>query len=141
MRAVDDGLPRPAAFCRGLLAAIEASEGRRRRRKRDTTPDAIGLALKRALLEAAVAEDPEPDDFEGWLLRRCLAAGPGNGAVRAMALSIWDEWRLARSSPQFRAWLAAGAPSADRDEGGASAACRPGRWEDARPTPPAPPRT
>src|SRR5690606_22702639 len=42
---------RPADFCRGLLAALDASEGRRRRRKRDTTPDAIGLAIKRELLE------------------------------------------------------------------------------------------
>jgi len=35
---------RPAVVCGQLLAALAASDGRRRRRKRDTTPDAIGLA-------------------------------------------------------------------------------------------------
>src|SRR5438132_12968000 len=47
---------RPAVVCRELLAALDASEGRRRRRKRDTTPDAIGLTIKRDLLERAVEQ-------------------------------------------------------------------------------------
>lgn len=111
---------RPADFCRGLLAALDASEGRRRRRKRDTTPDAIGLSIKRELLEAAVADDPAPEEFEGWLLGRCLAAGHGSGGVRAIALSIWDEWRLVQVEPSFGAWLSEGAPSDDRDDAGPS---------------------
>jgi hypothetical protein len=116
--------PRPADLCRGLLAALEASEGRRRRRKRDTTPDAIGLGIKRALLERAVADDPPPDAFEGWLLDRCLEGDStvSVGAVRAMALDLLAEWRLVGADPAFRAWLAAGAPS---DDGG-------GRDQDAR---------
>ena len=102
---------RPAVICRELLAALEASEGRRRRRKRDTTPDAIGLGIKRALLEGAVAEDPEAADFERWLLERCLAAGGETGAMRAMALEVLAEWRLASSLPAFGDWLDHGAPS------------------------------
>jgi hypothetical protein len=39
--------------CRALLAALDASEGRRRRRKRDATPDAVGMSLKRWLLSEA----------------------------------------------------------------------------------------
>jgi hypothetical protein len=105
---------RPATFCRELLAALEASEGRRRRRKRDTTPDAIGLRIKRDLLEDAVAADPEPAAFEGWLLGRCLAAGGEAGATRAMALEVLAEWRLVADVPAFAAWLDAGAPSEDR---------------------------
>ena len=105
--------PRPATICRELLAALEASEGRRRRRKRDTTPDAIGLGLKRALLERAVADDPEPGAFEGWLLERCLSAEGETGATRAMALEVLAEWRLATSIPEFSAWLGRGAPSDD----------------------------
>ena len=104
---------RPRDVCRELLAALEASEGRRQRRKRDTTPDAIGLAIKRGLLEQAVAADPAPDEFEAWLQRQCLAAGPGEGGVRAMALSIFEEWRLAQDAESFRDWLARGAPSDD----------------------------
>ena len=38
---------RPAAFCREILTALEATEGRRRRRKRNTSADAIGLTIKR----------------------------------------------------------------------------------------------
>jgi hypothetical protein len=108
--------PRPAAVCRRLLDALEASEGRRKRRKRDTTPDALGMAIKRSLLESAVADDPEPGAFEGWLLERALSATPdvSVGAVRAMALEIFTEWRLASESPAFDSWLEAGAPSDDR---------------------------
>jgi hypothetical protein len=109
--------PRPAEVCRGLLAALEAAEGRRLRRKRDTKPDAIGLGLKRDLLVQAVRDDPEPEAFEGWLLEQCLAAdGTASvGAVRAMATDILTEWQLASASPDFRDWLAAGAPSEDRE--------------------------
>jgi hypothetical protein len=107
----------PAEFCLGLLQALEASEGRRRRRQRDTTPDQLGLAIKRDLLEQAVAEAPAPEAFEGWLLARCQAAAAdvSAGATRAMALDIFRDWRLAAADPEFAAWLAAGAPSGDRE--------------------------
>lgn len=105
---------RPADLCRELLAALEAAEGRRRRRKRDQTPDTIGIALKRDLLEAAIREDPDSAGFEGWLLECCQGAGPGTGAVRAMAMEVLADWRLAAASPDFRTWLGQGAPSDDR---------------------------
>ncbi|MBI1967051.1 MAG: hypothetical protein HYS40_03590 [Gemmatimonadetes bacterium] len=104
--------PRPAEVCAQLLAALGASEGRRKKRKRDTTPDAIGMAIKRRLLEDAVRDDPGPDAFEGWLLERSLGA-EASGPVRAMALSVLAEWRLARESPEFQDWLRRGAPSDD----------------------------
>ena len=115
MSALPGGAVRPATLCLGLLAALDASEGRRRRRKRDTTPDALGLGIKRELLEAAVRDDPEPEAFERWLLERTLVADGAfcTGAVRAMAMDVWHEWRLAQASPQFREWLDRGAPSAD----------------------------
>src|ERR1700730_2586158 len=93
--------PRPGWFCGALLAALDASEGRRRRRKRDTTPAAIGMALKRELLEAATANDPDPDDFEAWLLDRCLrGADPtARGARMAMARDILAEWRVRGPPP------------------------------------------
>lgn len=107
---------RPSTVCRALLAALEASEGRRRRRKRDTTPDAIGLAIKRALLEQVVRDDPEPESFEQWLLQRTVSlddAAEPPGAVAAMARDIYEEWRMARSADSFRVWLDQGAPSDD----------------------------
>jgi hypothetical protein len=109
---------RPADVCRALLVALEASEGRRRQRKRDQTPDAIGLGIKRDLLQRAVADDPAPDAFEAWLLNypvTCKApelAGP----ALAMARAVFEEWRLAHSLGEFRQWLAKGAPSDDASD-------------------------
>ncbi len=108
---------RPRSVCEALLAALDASEGRRRRRKRDTTPDAIGLALKREILGQAVQEDPAPDHFEAWLLAYCRRNSDlaPLGALQAMARDVLGEWRLAAASPDFGAWLAQGAPSEDRN--------------------------
>jgi len=105
--------PRPAQICKELLNALEASEGRRKRRKRNTTPDAIGLELKRDLLVRAVAADPDPAGFEAWLLEQCQSEGEHDGGRRAMALSIFGEWRLAHGAESFREWLAQGARSDD----------------------------
>jgi len=103
----------PGDICRRLHQAMSASEGRRKRRKRNTEPDTIGMDIKRDLLARAAAADPDPDAFEGWLLEQVLAAGPLAGATRAMALEVLADYRAALASPDFRAWLAAGAPSDD----------------------------
>jgi hypothetical protein len=106
---------RPADVCRALLAALEAAEGRRRSRKRDQTPDAFGLSIKRELLVRAVDADPEPQDFERWLMEYpgTLGAPDMVGPAGAMARAVYDDWRLAQNSAEFRDWLEAGAPSAD----------------------------
>lgn len=118
------GGPRPAEICRQLLAAVGASEGRRRNRKRDTRPDAIGLTIKRKLLEEAVLADPDGLHFEAWLLERCSDPGfqaaldlavASPGSVRAMARDILAEWGYAQTSASFRRWLGEGAPSADTE--------------------------
>ena len=110
---------RPADVCRALLAALDPPEGRRRHRKRDQTADAIGLGVKRLLLERAIAEDPSNDDFEAWLLQfpASLAAPELNGPAFAMARAVFEEWRLAHASGEFRKWLAQGAPSDDASDG------------------------
>lgn len=119
--------PRPLDVCRALLEALDATEGRRRRRKRNTGADAIGIGMKRALLEGAIRDDPDPAEFEGWLLERCFEQGPGEGAWRAMALEIFGEWRMAAAAPSFAEWLRAGAPSDDKP--GAGRPERPDRGE------------
>jgi hypothetical protein len=110
----DLDLLRPSAFSRLLLRSLDASEGRRKRRKRDTTPDAIGLGIKRDLLEASMTEDPSPEDFEGWLLGKALAA-PASGPILALCSQIMAEYQAATLDPSFGRWLAEGAPSADAD--------------------------
>src|SRR5689334_17128590 len=104
---------RPADICSRLLAALDASEGRRRKRKRNTTPDSIGLAIKRTLLEETVRQNPDPESFEQWLLEYCLVSNQLSGSTRAMALEIFDDWRLAQRSAEFRSWLEQSAPSDD----------------------------
>ena len=110
---------RPADVCKALLDALEAAEGRRRKRKRDQTPDAIGLSIKRTLLTRAVEEDPNPETFEEWLLNYPARCGSpeSSGAVSAMARAVLDEWRLAHSMKEFRTWLQQGAPSDDAKDG------------------------
>jgi hypothetical protein len=105
----------PGEFGRRLLSAMDASEGRRKRRKRDTTPDAIGLEIKRDLLRRAAAEGPPAEAFEAWLLTQVLTA-PASGPVRALCAEILDEYRFARQDRAFGHWLAAGAPSADASD-------------------------
>jgi hypothetical protein len=106
---------RPADVCRALLAALEASEGRRRKRKRDQTPDAFGLGIKRDLLQRAVDEDPQADGFEAWLLEYPRTCGRPEleGPAMAMARAVFEEWRLVHSLGDFRVWLERGAPSED----------------------------
>lgn len=121
MTGVESPALRPAQVCAQLIQATEASEGRRKRRKRNTTPDSIGMEIKRGLMEAAIAADPDPEVFEEWLFQQVLLAGPLSGATRAMAMQIHDEWQFALAAAGFRHWLADGAPSDDtrpgRDQG------------------------
>lgn len=117
---IEDSSPvcRPSDVCRALLAALDASEGRRRKRKRDQTADAFGLAVKRDLLQRVVDEDPPPHAFEEWLFNypatceRPELAGP----ALAMARAVFEEWRLAHTLPDFKRWLEQGAPSDDANE-------------------------
>ena len=109
---------RPAAVCRALLAALDASDGRRRKRKRDQTADTIGLAVKRHLLQRAVGDDPSAAAFEQWLLdypSTCRAPGEAGPAL-AMARAVFEEWQLAHSLTEFRSWLEQGAPSEDAEK-------------------------
>jgi len=103
---------RPRQVCAALLAALDASDGRSRARKRDQTPDSIGLSVRRELLERAVIDDPEPESFEQWLLDSSEAGG-STGTTYAIARTVLEEWRLAHRLPSFAAWLEQGAPSED----------------------------
>lgn len=100
----------PAQFCAYLLEAMGESEARRKRRKRDTGPDVIGMGIKRDLLRRAVDEDPPADEFEEWLVHQVLVADAA-GPVRAMAIEILADFENARAFDSFNQWLAEGAPT------------------------------
>ncbi len=99
---------RPAQVCEWLLTSIEVAEGRRKRRPRNTTPDNIGLSLKLELLQACIAGDPEPEQFEGWLLEAAMKPGQASGPIRAVCSDILFEWQTALADPYYRDWLLAG---------------------------------
>jgi hypothetical protein len=71
------------------------------------------MAIKRTILEETVRSDPDPDAYEEWLLKRCLTQDTPSGPMRAMALDVLSDWRLAQTSVVFRRWLEQGAPSDD----------------------------
>ena len=106
---------RPAEFCRHALEVIKGSDERRRRRKRDTGPDVIGMQMKRDLLERAIEADPEPEEFEGWLLQQVIDA-PAGGPLRAMAIEVHADYENARAVESFGGWLAEGAPTPRYDD-------------------------
>src|SRR3982751_1514796 len=90
---------RPADVCLALLAALDASDGRQRKRKRDQTPDKFGLSIKRDLLRRVIEDDPQPDSFEAWLLDYPSNCGAPEleGAALAMARAVFEDWRLVHS--------------------------------------------
>ena len=107
-RTLDLARVRPAQMCELLLTSIEVAEGRRKRRPRNTTPDNIGLQLKLDLLQACITADPEPADFEAWLLEQAVAGREAPGPVRAVCSDIMFEWQTALGDPYYRDWLLSG---------------------------------
>jgi hypothetical protein len=51
--------------------------------------------------------------YEGWLMECCVTQGVVSGPMRAMALDVLADWKLAQRSEVFRSWLEQGAPSED----------------------------
>ena len=89
-------IPTPRDFALLLLGSGEAAP---RARARDQQADDAGLELKRRLLAEVVARDPAADNFESELLAIVDDFGPPTGPTRAVALMVFEEWRLAASSP------------------------------------------
>jgi hypothetical protein len=109
------GTDRPAVFARLLLNALSVSSNKSRRRKRDQKADETGLALKCAVLEQLITDDPAPDHVGDWLLDQVLAT-PANGALRAVAAEILNEYQLARTDPVFAEWLSSVGPRQERGD-------------------------
>jgi hypothetical protein len=80
---------RPRDFALLLLASGDLAP---RQRARDQQADRAGLDLKRRVLEALVALDPEGDDLEAALLAIVEDFGPPTGPTRSVALALLEEW-------------------------------------------------
>jgi hypothetical protein len=83
------------------LLLLSAGDALPRQRARDQQADRAGLALKRRVLEAVAAADPEPAELEAVLVRAVQEAGPPEGPTRAVAAAFRDEWRAACEAPEW----------------------------------------
>jgi hypothetical protein len=105
---------RPRDFAVLLLSSGDVTP---RQRARDQQADRAGLALKRRVLNALVALDPEPEDLEAALLAIVEQLGPPSGPTRAIALALVEEWQAASATPEWLAHLlgeAVRGPSRDK---------------------------
>jgi hypothetical protein len=91
---------RPRDFAVLLLSSGDVAP---RQRARDQQADRAGLDLRRRVLEALIAVDPEAVDLEAALLAIVEDLGPPYGPSRAIALSLFEEWQAASATP---GWLA-----------------------------------
>lgn len=93
---------RPRNLALLLLASGDLSP---RQRARDQQADLFGMDLKRRVLNALVALDPEPLLLEGTLMQIVDDLGPPTGPTRSVALSFLEEWQAACASPEWVAHL------------------------------------
>ncbi len=73
------------------------------------------MQMKREILERAIEADPDPDEFEGWLLQQVIDA-PAGGPLRAMAMEIHADYENVRAVESFGGWLSEGAPTPRFDQ-------------------------
>jgi hypothetical protein len=102
---------RPRDFAVLLLASGGVTP---RQRARDQQADCAGLALKRRVLNALVALDPDPPDLERALLQIVDQLEPPSGPTRAIALVLAEEWRAANATPEWLAHLVGEAVQGDK---------------------------
>ena len=72
-----------------------------RQRARDQAPDLAGMDLKRRLLNAITAVDPEAEELEAALMQIVEDLGPPTGPTRSLALAFMEEWQAACASPEW----------------------------------------
>src|SRR5262245_55154747 len=95
---------RPRDFALLLLASGDVLP---RQRARDQQADRAGLELKRRVLDAVAALDPEPEDMEAALLSIVEDLGAPTGPTRSVALMVLEEWRTAAATPNWTEFLLA----------------------------------
>ncbi len=90
---------RPREYCE--LAKL-SSRGKRR-----VSNKAHGSIqwLHERLWDAMIEADPEPSDFEHTLYEAALEMDVASGPTTALAGEIIADWRWARESPRYTAWL------------------------------------
>jgi hypothetical protein len=97
--------PRPLRPRDFAVLLLSSGDGTPRPRARDQQANHAGLALKRRVLNALVALDPEAEELEAALLSIVNELGPPPGPTRAIARALVEEWRTANATPEWLAQL------------------------------------
>jgi hypothetical protein len=92
---------RPRDFALLMLASGDLLP---RKRARDQQADRMGMDLKRQLLDAVAARDPEPEELEEVLMELAAQQTPA-GPMRAIAGAVLEEWRMAAETPGWVEFL------------------------------------
>jgi hypothetical protein len=95
----NDSCPAPLRPRDLAVLLLASGDLRPRQRARDQQADAAGLALKREVLEALAALDPEPAELATVLEQIVQDHGPPHGPTRAVAASVRDDWLAAVAAP------------------------------------------
>lgn len=93
---------RPRDFAVLLLSSGDLTP---RQRARDQQADRAGLEIKRRVLNAVAARDPEPADLEAALVAIVEELGEPSGPTRAVARGVLEEWQSASATPELMAHL------------------------------------
>jgi hypothetical protein len=109
--------PEPTLRPRDFALLLLAGSGVPRQRARDQQADRAGLELKRRLLDAVAALDPEPEEMEAALLSIVEDLGPPTGPTRSLALIVLHEWQTAAATPNWTEFLLAEAVRESGEEG------------------------
>src|SRR5260370_24714011 len=72
-----------------------------RQRARDQQADLAGMQLKRRVLDRLAALDPEPAELEAALVPIIEEIRPPTRPTPAIAAELRDEWRVARTTPEW----------------------------------------
>lgn len=94
--------PRPADWARLLLAS---AGGPPRARARDQEADRLGEDLRRQALRRLIDLDPDGAELDQALMTIVAEAPGASGPMRAIALTLRDEWEHAARTPALQALL------------------------------------
>ena len=95
---------RPRDWARLVLASHDCMP---RQRARDQQADLAGAEIRRMILKRLIELDPDSSRLAEALNRIIIECGEPAGPVRAISVSVRDDFLDASANPELLAWLMA----------------------------------
>jgi hypothetical protein len=99
-------LLRPSDWAKLVLASGDCLP---RQRARDQQADLAGAEMRLQVLKGIVELDPDPPALEAALHKIVHELDAPSGPLRAIAVSLRDDFQATATTPELLAWLKAGA--------------------------------